>query len=69
MKTKNISKQYYTYFSVSFGDAEGGGVFRLLKAFNHLFFMLPVDAEDIFLSRPESADSSLFKKSSFCKKK
>lgn len=50
------------YFSTG---VSGGGVFKLLKAFNHLFFMLAVDAVDIFLSRPASP-SSLLVKSSFC---
>jgi len=46
----------------------GALVLRLLKAFNHLFFMLPVEEDDILRSRVESeALSTLEAKSSFCK--
>jgi hypothetical protein len=47
----------------------GALVLRLLKAFNHLFFMLPVEEDDILRSRLVSeALSTLEAKSSFCKK-
>lgn len=59
-----------TYFSHSLVTAPLLGVlvvFRLLKAFSHLFFILPVEEDDILRSRLESdAPSALEANSSFC---
>ncbi|KAG8321877.1 hypothetical protein J6590_038557 [Homalodisca vitripennis] len=57
-------QNYHTYFSPSFGDVPLDGplvVFKLLNAFNHFDFILPVDEDDIFRSLPiaPSAESSL----------
>ena len=48
----------------------GPVVLRLLNAFNHLFFILPVEDADILRSRLESdALSTLEANKSFCKEK
>jgi hypothetical protein len=72
-KYNPVSKGKYgkvTYFSHSLLIAPLLGVlvvFRLLKAFNHLFFILPVEEDDILRSRLESdALSALEANSSFC---
>jgi hypothetical protein len=52
-----------THFSGSLGAATAPlleVVFRLLKAFNHFDFMLPVEEADILRSRDDSATLSTF---------
>lgn len=56
-------------FSCSLPLEVGGGVFKLLNAFNHLDFIEAVDTEDILRSTPElppSPVSILAENSSFC---
>lgn len=60
-------KRRATYFSGSLGVAAAAPllllevvVFRLLKAFNHFDFMLPVEVADILRSRDDSAPLSTF---------